>query len=57
MLLSVFYLTSGPLMPKKGQFTQERVEYSVFLFDEPLKVLTSCQIYQNPLTQEKLLKF
>jgi hypothetical protein len=66
----VFYLTSGPLKrsfhsrfklahscQKKGQFTQERVEYNVFLFDESLKVLTSCQIYQNPLTQEKLLKF
>jgi hypothetical protein len=46
------------------------VEYNVFLFDKPLKgskslkifkirrfVLTSCQIYQNPFTQEKILKF
>jgi hypothetical protein len=47
------------------------VEYNVFLFDEPLKapnrlkslklacrfVLTSCDIYQNPFTQEKILKF
>jgi hypothetical protein len=48
------------LMPKKGQFTQERVEYNVFLFDGTLKgskslkslklawrfILTSCDIYQ-----------
>jgi hypothetical protein len=59
----------GPRVPKKVQITQERVEYNVFLFDEPLKgskslkifawrfVLTSCQIYQNPFTQEKILKF
>jgi hypothetical protein len=41
----VVYLTSscvnwaffGPRVPKKAQFTQERVEYNVFLFDEPLK--------------------
>jgi hypothetical protein len=58
-------------VPKKGKFTQERVEYNVFLFDEPLKaqnrlkslklawrfVLTSCDIYQNPLKNEKFLKF
>jgi hypothetical protein len=24
-------------MPKKAQFTHEKVEYNVFLFDEPLK--------------------
>jgi hypothetical protein len=24
-------------VPKNGQFTQQRVEYNVFLFDEPLK--------------------
>jgi hypothetical protein len=45
---TVVYLTSlcvnrgplnGPLMPKKAQFRQERVEYNVFLFDEPLKGL------------------
>jgi hypothetical protein len=43
-----FFGTSGPLkrsfhsrykMPKKAQFTHERVEYKVFLFDEPLKRL------------------
>jgi hypothetical protein len=32
-----YYLTSsrvkGPGMPKKAKFTQERVEYKVFLFD------------------------
>jgi hypothetical protein len=27
----------GPRVPKKAQFTQERVEYNVFLFDEPFK--------------------
>jgi hypothetical protein len=26
-------------MPKKAQFTHERVEYNVFLFDEHLKAL------------------
>jgi hypothetical protein len=26
----------GLRVPKKAQFTQERVEYNVFLFDEPL---------------------
>jgi hypothetical protein len=60
----------APRVPKKAQITQERVEY-VFLFDEPLKgskslkifkisltfVLTSCQIYQNPFTQENIFKF
>jgi hypothetical protein len=25
----------GPRVPKKVQFTQERVEYNVFLFDDP----------------------
>jgi hypothetical protein len=60
-----FFLTSGPLLnasetsvlkaqecQKKAQFTQERAEYNVFLF-----VLTSCDIYQNLFTQEKILKF
>jgi hypothetical protein len=28
----------GPRVPKKIQFTQERVECNVFLFDEPLKI-------------------
>jgi hypothetical protein len=26
-----------PRVPKKAQFTQERVEYNVFLFNKPLK--------------------
>jgi hypothetical protein len=49
--------------PKKAQFTHERVEYNVILFDEPpkssksLKIFKSCDIYQNPFTQEKFLKF
>jgi hypothetical protein len=56
---------------KKAQFTHERVEYNVFCLTSPLKalnhlkslklarrfVLTSCDIYQNPFTQEKILKF
>jgi hypothetical protein len=60
----------GPRVPKKSQFTHERVEY-VFCSTRPLKapngfkslklawrfVLTSCDIYQNPFTQEKILKF
>jgi hypothetical protein len=29
---------SDPRVPKKVQFTQERVEYKVFLFDDPLKI-------------------
>jgi hypothetical protein len=53
-----------------GQFTHERVEYNVFLFDEPLKGSKSLEIfkisltfrltsdiYQNSFTQEKILKF
>jgi hypothetical protein len=65
-----FFGMSGPRVPKKAQITRERVEYNVFLLDEPLKgpkslkmlknsltfVLTSCQIYQNPFTEEKILK-
>jgi hypothetical protein len=46
----------------------ERVEYNVFLFDETLKGSKSLKIfkisltfrfdiYQNPFTQEKILKF
>jgi hypothetical protein len=37
-------------MPKKGQFTQERVEYTVFLFDEPLKGSKSLKIFKISLT-------
>jgi hypothetical protein len=57
-------------MSTKTKFTQERVEY-VFLFDEPLKgskslkifkisfpfCFNKCDNYQNPFTQEKILKF
>jgi hypothetical protein len=27
-------------MPKQAQFTHQRVEYKVFLFDEPLNAIT-----------------
>jgi hypothetical protein len=37
-------------MPKKAQFTQERVEYNVFLFDEPLKGSKSLKIFKISLT-------
>jgi hypothetical protein len=63
----------GPRVQKKAQFPHERVEYNVFLFDEPVKGSESlkifkislafrfdnwiCDIYQNPFTQEKILKF
>jgi hypothetical protein len=35
----------GPRVPKKAQFTDERVEY-VFLFDEPLKGYKSIKIFK-----------
>jgi hypothetical protein len=35
----------GPRVPKKVQFTQERVEY-VFLFDDPLKGSKSLKIFK-----------
>jgi hypothetical protein len=37
-------------MPKKTQITQERVEYNVFLFDEPLKGSKSLKIFKISLT-------
>jgi hypothetical protein len=41
----------GPRVPKKAQFTQERVEYNVFfLFDEPLKGSKSLKIFKISLT-------
>jgi hypothetical protein len=40
----------GPLVPKKGQFTQERVEYKVFLFYESLKGSKSLKIFKISLT-------
>jgi hypothetical protein len=35
---------------KKVQFTLERVEYNVFLFDDPLKVSKSLKIFKINLT-------
>jgi hypothetical protein len=40
----------GPQVPKKAQFTQERVEYKVFLFDEPLKGSKWLKIFKIRLT-------
>jgi hypothetical protein len=37
-------------MPKKAHFTQERVEYNVSLFDEPLKGSKSLKIFKISLT-------
>jgi hypothetical protein len=40
----------GPRVPKKVQFTQERVEYNVFLFEEPLKGSKLLKIFKISLT-------
>jgi hypothetical protein len=42
-----------------GFFWHERVEYNVFLFDEPLKDSKSLKIFKISVTftQEKILKF
>jgi hypothetical protein len=37
---------NGPRVPKRAQFTQERVEYKVFLFDEPLKGRKSLKMFK-----------
>jgi hypothetical protein len=37
-------------VPKKAQITQERVEYNIFLFDEPLKGSKSLKIFKISLT-------
>jgi hypothetical protein len=37
-------------VPKKVQFTQERVEYNVFLFDDPFKGSKSLKIFKINLT-------
>jgi hypothetical protein len=37
-------------VPKKAQFTHERIEYNVFLFDEPLKDSKSLKIFKISLT-------
>jgi hypothetical protein len=45
-----FFGMSGPRVPKKAQITQERVEYNVFLFDEPPKGTKSLKIFKIRLT-------
>jgi hypothetical protein len=40
----------GPRVPNKAQFTHERVEYNVFLFDEPLKGSKSLKTFNIGLT-------
>jgi hypothetical protein len=37
-------------MPKKAKITQERVEYNVFLFDDPVKGSKSLKIFKISLT-------
>jgi hypothetical protein len=37
-------------VPKKAQFTQERVEYNVFLLDEPFKGSKAFKIFKISLT-------
>jgi hypothetical protein len=46
-------------VPQKAKITQERVEYNVFLFDEPLKGSKSLKIFKISLTFrfDKLSKF
>jgi hypothetical protein len=54
----IVYLTSlcvnwaffGTRVPKKAQFTQERAEYNVFLFDDPLKGSKSLKTFKISLT-------
>jgi hypothetical protein len=41
---AIFERFKGPRVPKKAQFTHERIEYNVFLFDEPLKGSKSLKI-------------
>jgi hypothetical protein len=43
---SFFFLRSGQWGGKKAQFTQERVEYNVFLFDKPIKGSKSLKIFK-----------
>jgi hypothetical protein len=49
-LFDEFLCKLGPRVPKKAQFTHERVEYNVFLFDEPLKSSTSLKTFKISLT-------
>jgi ankyrin repeat protein len=37
-------------VPREGQFTQERVEYNIFMIDEPLKGSKSLKIFKISLT-------
>jgi hypothetical protein len=46
--LNLTYLTSS--CAKKAQFRHERVEYNVFLFDEPLKGSKSLKIFKISVT-------
>jgi hypothetical protein len=39
-----------PTRTKKAQLTHERIEYNVFLFDEPLKDSKSLKIFKINLT-------
>jgi hypothetical protein len=41
---------TGPRVPKKAQFTHERVENNVFLFDELLKDSKSLKTFKISLT-------
>jgi hypothetical protein len=51
ILIIVVYLTSLCVnWPKKAQFTHERDEYNVFLFDEPLKGFKSLKTFKISLT-------
>jgi hypothetical protein len=45
-----FFGTRGPRVPKKAQFTHERVKYNVFLSDEPLKGCKSLKTFKISLT-------
>jgi hypothetical protein len=45
-----FFWHESTSAKKKAQFTQERVEYNVFLFDEPLEGSKSLKIFKISLT-------
>jgi hypothetical protein len=56
----VVYLTrvlNGPTQAKRAQFTQERVEYNVFLFDELLKGSKALKIFKISFKLWHLSKF
>jgi hypothetical protein len=52
VILAFFSMSGpGPRVPKKkAEITQERVEYNVFLFDEPVKGSKSLKIFKISLT-------